>query len=222
MPLKKKEEVCGKPNQYNLQTLEYDWKELPDTHIQLPPQQPRIRNYSVASSANAAASPPPRLNPITHQPLPAAAGVSPSYTPLPSPSKPAQEALSRNNNTNNGSVYAPQGRYAHNSRRDNVADLFSDPSASPAQPYAENPSQQQPQQQLAVLPPVYPYDIDRREPDPVPSCSPPLLSKAAFENEAVAAPAYRDGKDAVIPWSHEDIRRVVTSNALEAQRSYLH
>lgn len=33
MMLRKREEVCGKPTQYNLQTLEYDWKELPDTHL---------------------------------------------------------------------------------------------------------------------------------------------------------------------------------------------
>lgn len=31
--MRRKEEVCGKPTQYNLQTLEYDWKELPDTHF---------------------------------------------------------------------------------------------------------------------------------------------------------------------------------------------
>lgn len=31
--MRRKEEVCGKPTQYNLQTLQYDWKELPDTHF---------------------------------------------------------------------------------------------------------------------------------------------------------------------------------------------
>ncbi|TPP40912.1 hypothetical protein CGC20_36315 [Leishmania donovani] len=54
MPLKKKEEVCGKPNQYNLNTLEYDWRELPDTHIQVPPPQPCVRDYSALAGYGAA------------------------------------------------------------------------------------------------------------------------------------------------------------------------
>ncbi|CAD2212656.1 hypothetical protein ADEAN_000006800 [Angomonas deanei] len=29
---KKNQEVTGKPTQYNLQTLEYDWKQLPNSH----------------------------------------------------------------------------------------------------------------------------------------------------------------------------------------------
>lgn len=32
--MRKKEEVCGKPTQYNLQTLQYNWRELPDTHFE--------------------------------------------------------------------------------------------------------------------------------------------------------------------------------------------
>lgn len=212
MPIKKKEEVCGKPNQYNLQTLEYDWKELPDSHIQVPQQQPRIRNYSVAaappSNARGAARGGQRLNPITHQPLPSAelaaptAAVVPSYTPLPSPSKPRQE----------------EARYGAN-RRDNVADLFAaTPPASPAYAAPAAPSSLQP-----APAPRSPYALAGRAADVSPGRAPPALHLPAGYNDGhnEAAPFMRQEGPAVIPWSHDDIRRAVTSNALEAQRSYL-
>ncbi|KPA77777.1 hypothetical protein ABB37_06610 [Leptomonas pyrrhocoris] len=214
MPLKKKEEVCGKPNQYNLQTLEYDWKELPDTHIQLPPQQPRIRDYSLAPVPAAA---PPKLNPITHQPLPNPA-AGPSYTPLPSPSKPAQEEVNRR---------TPQGRYGNNNRKDHVAELLGDGGASPAYNAPARPSPSPllpvPPQQFAPAPappPVYPYDVGEFDLQQAPSRSPPPKLKA-YGLEDVAVPPYRNDGYAVIQWSHDDLRRVGTSNALEAQRSYL-
>ncbi|KPI89335.1 hypothetical protein ABL78_1564 [Leptomonas seymouri] len=218
MPLKNKEEVCGKPNQYNLQTLEYDWKELPDTHIQIPLQQPRARHYPLAPLQNAAggaASPLPRLNPITHQPLLTPA-VGPSYTPLPSPSKPAQEEVKYQN---------PQGRYGNNddNRKDHVAELFGGVGASPAYNPPPRPPPRPPveQQRQPVPPPIYPYDVGGRELGRSPSQSPPLSSRAAYGHEGPALPVYHNDGHVVIPWSHDDIRRVVTSNALEAQRSYL-
>ncbi|EAN94486.1 hypothetical protein C3747_186g78c [Trypanosoma cruzi] len=50
MPIRKKQEVCGKPTQYNLQTCEYDWKYLPDTHFNIEAKSPRRRQPSVQSN----------------------------------------------------------------------------------------------------------------------------------------------------------------------------
>jgi hypothetical protein len=221
MPLKKKEEVCGKPNQYNLQTLEYDWKELPDTHIQIPPQQPRVRAYSLTPAANVGAgpSPQPKLNPITHQPLPSA-GVGPAYTPLPSPSKPTQEDLSRNRG---GNVDAAPVRYGDNNnpnRRDHVKDVFGEAVPFPAQ---YTPARASPPAFAPPAPsPMYPYDLESRLVDQALVGRSPVSNGRAMYADGGAVPsADRNGNYAVIPWSHDDIRRVVTSNALEAQRSYL-
>ncbi|RNF03453.1 hypothetical protein TraAM80_05802 [Trypanosoma rangeli] len=50
MPINKKE-VCGKPTQYNLQTCEYDWKYLPDTHFVIQQNAKRRGQFSLQPSA---------------------------------------------------------------------------------------------------------------------------------------------------------------------------
>lgn len=42
--MRRKKEVCGKPTQYNLQTLQYNWKELPDTHFTIPDRNYRVHH----------------------------------------------------------------------------------------------------------------------------------------------------------------------------------
>ncbi|EPY26671.1 hypothetical protein STCU_05497 [Strigomonas culicis] len=40
---KKKQEITGKPTHYNLHTMEYDWKHLPDGHLEFEvPEQRRL------------------------------------------------------------------------------------------------------------------------------------------------------------------------------------
>ncbi|KAK7198283.1 hypothetical protein NESM_000785800 [Novymonas esmeraldas] len=210
MPRKKKEEVCGKPNQYNLQTLEYDWRELPDTHVQVSPQQPRVRDYS----AFAGYGPPgQRLNPITHEPLPSpgvgAAAASP--TPLPSPSRPAQEEVRQRRSS-------PQ---LHNGKRDHVAELFGGA-------VAETPPRRAPRQPppppLALEAPSTPRDALPRGGSPVPALPYPsagmygALGGATPHGYAAPAPP---AAPAAAPWSHEDIKRVLAVNSAEALRSYL-
>ncbi|CCW64967.1 unnamed protein product [Phytomonas sp. EM1] len=53
---RKNQEVCGKPTEYNLQTMEYNRRELPNTRIQPLKQEPRVRYYpqpTVATDAHA-------------------------------------------------------------------------------------------------------------------------------------------------------------------------
>ncbi|GET87368.1 hypothetical protein, conserved [Leishmania tarentolae] len=203
MPLKK-EEVCGKPNQYNLKTLQYDWKELPDTHIQLPPQKPRVRDYSALAGYGAAEN---RINPITHQPLPSpGAGLgragAVSATPLPSPSRPVQEAMQR--------VPSPQ---AHDGNRDHVAELLGGGDGGAwRMPAREG--------QRRVLPPPL---VLEESPQALPSPSSDVNSRdRELRRAAAALPSVPYSVDVVnVAWSHEDIKRVVHTNNLEAQRSYL-
>ncbi|ORC83620.1 uncharacterized protein TM35_000631200 [Trypanosoma theileri] len=75
MPIRKKEEVCGKPTQYNLRTCEYDWKYLPDTHFNLgETPKPRNKDYFMQNLPSRAESreqlPPlsPRASPPVEQP----------------------------------------------------------------------------------------------------------------------------------------------------------
>ncbi|CAC9474158.1 conserved hypothetical protein [Leishmania infantum JPCM5] len=204
MPLKKKEEVCGKPNQYNLNTLEYDWRELPDTHIQVPPPQPCVRDYSALAGYSAAGN---RVNPITHQPLPSPGarfgGVSVvSPTPLPSPSRPAQEAMRR--------APSPQ---AHHDNRDHVADLFGDGDGGAGQRPEREP------QGRALPPPL----VAGESPQALPYPSSGVNGRGdAVHGNAAASPPGPYGADAFnVVWSHEDIKRAVHTNSLEAHRSYL-
>ncbi|KAH9580901.1 hypothetical protein LSM04_007341 [Trypanosoma melophagium] len=121
MPIRKKEEVCGKPTQYNLRTCEYDWKYLPDTHFKLGESPgPRNKNHFMQK-------PPLRKE-------------GPAKTPPLSPR---------------------------------------------ASPPVEQPA-------IISSPPVL------VEPNPLPPTSFPI-----------------------IPWSHDNLRRIVEANQLEAQRSYL-
>lgn len=83
---RKKEEVCGKPTQYNLQTLEYDWKELPDTHYQIPQRQQRKRPQATVGSPSKEV----KLLPVPPPPCPPMTALS----PMPAPSYPIQEAVS--------------------------------------------------------------------------------------------------------------------------------
>ncbi|CBZ25191.1 conserved hypothetical protein [Leishmania mexicana MHOM/GT/2001/U1103] len=204
MPLKKKEEVCGKPNQYNLETLQYDWGELPDTHIQVPPQQPRVRDYAALAGSGAAGK---RVNPITHQPLPSpgagfggVGAVSP--TPLPSPSRPAQEAMRR--------VPLPP---VHHGNRDHVADLFGGGDGGARQTPAREP------QRRALPPPL----VAKELPQALPYPSSDVNGRGgAVHGNAAASPPEPWGADAFnVAWSHEDIKWVVHTNSLEAHRSYL-
>eukprot|EP00796_Vickermania_ingenoplastis_P007088 gene7088-5022_t len=63
--MKRKTDVCGKPTQYNLQTLQYDWKELPDTHFAFNGSEPRRRGASSWSAPYATDD----QNPPVSQPL---------------------------------------------------------------------------------------------------------------------------------------------------------
>ncbi|CCW71730.1 unnamed protein product [Phytomonas sp. Hart1] len=49
---RKKQDVCGKPTQYNLQTMEYNWRELPNTKIQLMKQEPLPKHNSAPIQTN--------------------------------------------------------------------------------------------------------------------------------------------------------------------------
>ncbi|KEG07890.1 hypothetical protein DQ04_08551030 [Trypanosoma grayi] len=73
MPLRKKEEVCGKPTQYNLQTCEYNWKYLPDTHFNLdktPRSKSRQQVYSKALSDASNQTPREMIHQLPPLPLP--------------------------------------------------------------------------------------------------------------------------------------------------------
>ncbi|XQJ26029.1 hypothetical protein NXY56_001978 [Leishmania guyanensis] len=219
MPLKRTEEVCGKPNQYNLKTLEYDWKELPDTHFQVPPPQPRLRNYSALAGYGAAKS---RVNPITHQALPSFGtgpnGVGPlSPTPLPSPSRPAQEEVRRR-----------QEPPVRNCNRDHVAELLG---SGDGVGDGQTPSSEL--RRRARPPPLDAQELPQvPNGEHPPSASYqqllPYSSGGAYggggvpQGNAAAAPPELHGANAFnVAWSHEDIRRAVQTNNLEAQRSYL-
>lgn len=39
--------MCGKPTQYNLQTCEYNWRSLPDTHFTFEAQNRRRRHIGI-------------------------------------------------------------------------------------------------------------------------------------------------------------------------------
>ncbi|KAG5482465.1 hypothetical protein CUR178_05604 [Leishmania enriettii] len=218
MPLKQKEEVCGKPNQYNLETLEYDWKELPNTHFQIPPQQPRVRDACALRGHDATSR---RLNPITHQPLPfpgcgsrSSRAVSP--TPLPSPSRPAQEGMRLRS--------SPQ---LQSGNRDHVAELLSGGGGSARLTPSHEP------QHLARAPLFVEEDSPQIPLDRYPlsgTCQQvPLLPYAGVfgaggtpQRNAPTAPSQARDTDAFnFAWSHEDMRRVGQTNSVEAQRSYL-
>ncbi|KAG5508715.1 hypothetical protein JKF63_05213 [Porcisia hertigi] len=219
MPLKKKEEVCGKPNQYNLKTLEYDWKELPDNHIQVPPQRPRVRDYSALAGCGAAG---PKVNPITNQHLPspsdgARARRDVSPTPLPSPSRPVQEALRLRS--------SPQ---TLDCKRDHVAEILGGRGYNGVEQAPSNELKRGARPSPLVDKPVQtaPFDqhLSRAErqivlPYPLPSALED--SSLAQAHAGAAASEQRVVEDLNLMWSHEDIKRVVSTNILEAQRSYL-
>ncbi|RNF03770.1 uncharacterized protein Tco025E_08113 [Trypanosoma conorhini] len=96
MPIKKKEEVCGKPTQYNLQTCEYDWKYLPDTHFVIKQGVRRRERPSLWPSAPASVArstpraPSPQESPPRERPLAAATPPSPAPPLVASPAAATQ------------------------------------------------------------------------------------------------------------------------------------
>ncbi|ESL10243.1 hypothetical protein TRSC58_02027 [Trypanosoma rangeli SC58] len=83
MPIENKE-VCGKPTQYNLQTCEYDWKYLPDTHFVIEQNVKRRDPFPLRSSAptNVAFNTPQAASP---QKSPQPDNIPPVASPSPSP-----------------------------------------------------------------------------------------------------------------------------------------
>lgn len=168
MVRRKKEEVCGKPNQYNLQTLEYDWKELPDTHYELPPQKPMVRDYS-GLYGRYAHSKINHTNPINHLPL----------LQLPTPSRrtvlPLVQQTTPQRSNKLGGSESPYASYdSSNGKR-----------------------------------------VDSQVGTPLPN----LTVNMNYPRHGGSRG--EDGAAYLMQWSHEDIKRLIEMNSIEANRQYL-
>nr|CCC92346.1 conserved hypothetical protein [Trypanosoma congolense IL3000] len=90
MPLRgKKEEVCGKPTQYNLQTCEYDWRTLPDTHFALGRNKHGRRNVGILPQLLEPPEP-PRRHVVPPPPIERPQVYERQQTPPPLPPPPQQ------------------------------------------------------------------------------------------------------------------------------------
>lgn len=196
---KKNVEVTGKPTQYNLQTLEYNWGELPDTHFKVKENGPRIRDYAIPAGAPSGGNVSDNMRAILGGGDVAGAGAGagarapannensrsvrqapPSPQPAPMPSRPQQEdfAVQRGNgNANGGAARNLDPGALRGGGGNDLGQQY----AAMHQPQPQLPQyQQQPQQQR--------------------------LEPAAY----------------VTPWSHEDLRRQVLMSQVEAGHNYLH